>query len=125
MLDAAARIRLLRAVPTSFSGDWYEELSHYFDEFGRTTAFERRSNFFSTEECASVVRERSVVFFGGGRVALARDYTLEDGKGALISPKACDFPYRHGYRIFTTVASALAAERLAAVVAAAGVALDR
>ncbi len=124
VLDGEHRVRLFQESPVSFSGDWSLDLTHVFDEAGRTVAFARVSGFFNSE-CSDVARERSMEFFDTGGRRMARDYRLEDGKGNPLAPKGCWFPYRHEYRIHSDVHGALAAARLVAGARAGGAKLPR
>ena len=111
VLDDRRRVRLLDESPVSFSGDWTLELTHVFDERGRTVAFERLSSFFNAG-CSAAAAERSLAFYDGRGHRIAREWRLEDGDGKPLSPKGCAFPYRHEYRIHPDVRSALSAARL-------------
>ena len=119
VVDEQHRVRLLMQSPASASGDWSLELTHVFDEAGRTVAFRRSSRFFNSE-CVEVAAERSTELFDPTGRRLARDYRLEDGDEKPLSPKGCVFNYRHPYRIFADLKSALEAARLTPLVTAAG-----
>ncbi len=122
VVDERRHVRLLQQSPVSFSGDWSLELTHVFDERGRTVAFERRSGFLNSG-CSEVANERSVAFFDGRGHRLAREWRLENGDGRPLSPRGCAFPYRHEYRILPDVRSALSRARLLAPAQRAGAAV--
>lgn len=98
----------LLEVPSSCSGDWRNEYTHYFDSSGRTVAFERFSGFFNGCDVYPV-HEVSVTYYTGSGTVLAREYRLEDAQGREISPTSCEFMYRDPYvvhRDWTTAARA-------------------
>lgn len=124
VLDDNRRVRLFQESPVSFSGDWTLDLTHVFDEDGRTVAFERSSRFFESG-CSEVARERSTEIFDEAGRCMARDYRLEDGNEKPLDSKRCAFPYRDEYRIYSDAGSALQAARLVDVLSTAGVKLAR
>lgn len=61
----------LVATPVSESGDWHNEYIHYFNDRGRTVAFERYSGFFNG--CpGGLGKERSVTYYTPAGQIVAR-----------------------------------------------------
>jgi hypothetical protein len=119
VVDEAGRIRMLRESPVSYSGDWSLDLTHYFDEAGRTLAFRRSFGFFGSG-CADIARETSTIFLGSGARILARDFRFEDGDQKPLSPGRCELRPRPEYRIHLDVDAALASLRLVEAVRGSG-----
>jgi len=119
VIDEQRRIRLFQESPTSFSGDWRLELTHVFDEAGRTVSFARFSQFYNSG-CSKFAREQSVAFYDREGRLLARDYRLEDDTKRPLKASDCAFFYRYKYRIHSDARSVLEAAHLSAGVARAG-----
>lgn len=85
-------IILISEYPYSETGDWYLEISHYFDVNGRTYAVERQTNFYNGK-CADVVYEQIVKYYDPDFKQLDYSYLLTDAQGHLLDPDSCIFPY--------------------------------
>ena len=96
--DLRDRVVAFVEVPTSESGDWYNEYLHYFDADGRTLVFERSSSFFNG--CPVKARERTISYFDPTGRLLSREYTLTAFGGSPVDASRCDFMYRYPYQIF-------------------------
>jgi hypothetical protein len=84
--------------PISQSGDWHNQVVHYFGSDGRTLAFRRSSSFFNG--CPQPAREYSLTFLGPLADVIAREYTLSDFDGAPLDESQCEFLYRFPYPVY-------------------------
>lgn len=97
--DDEGRLRAASEFPFSESGDWSIRLTHYFDEKGRSFAFERRLNFFNslcTQGLASETRSYFLDTTGRRTDSL---YLLLDQEEKALRRQECQFPYDYPYTI--------------------------
>ena len=82
--------------PVSQSGDWFLELSHYFDARGRTVVFASDGRYFRGGECGLVVHDRRRTAYDSTFRALASTRQLRnDSTGRAVDPAACGHAYDH------------------------------
>jgi hypothetical protein len=70
--------------PFSISGDWFAVGTHWFDEQGRTVAFELHVSAFSSG-CTEIVRDTWRTLYDASFRALRTDTTHTDGDGKLLA----------------------------------------
>lgn len=87
--DKTGRIIYICEIPNSESGDWFVTLNHYFDENGKTFAFEKHTSSFASV-CAEITYETKVEYFDSDFKSIGNDYKLVDDKKKKINPKDCD-----------------------------------
>ncbi len=93
-------VAVFQEIPVSESGDWFNTYTHYYDEKGKTIAFQRYSSFFNG--CPdSPSNETSTYYYAEHRL-IAKDYSLLGENNKKIEPDQCDFMYRHDYSIWGT-----------------------
>ena len=110
--DDAGRSRVASEFPFSESGDWSLRLTHYFDEKGRTFAFERSLNFFNSVCTPGMASEiRSYFFDTSGRVTDSL-YLLLDKEDKALKRKDCQFPYDYPYSIHRDSSDWISAKRI-------------
>jgi hypothetical protein len=89
-LNKDGRIVVAEEIPWSESGDWYNTYTHYFDDQGRTIAFERYSGFFSPER-----KENSIYYFDSMYRLIKKTYKLTNFDGSPARKPADDELYYH------------------------------
>jgi WD40 repeat protein len=110
-------VAALNETPASFSGDWNNSYTHYFDEDGNTIAFVRYSAFFNG--CVTppdtpddfIAKETSTYYFHNHKL-IAKDYVLVDKDNNALAPTQCEFNYRHPYTIRNTWEESRAAAKI-------------
>jgi hypothetical protein len=91
--DSTNTIKAITEVPTSKSGDWYAETTHYFDNSGQVYAFQKQLNTFYNSNCNSDdshVSIRTIEYFQGGK-SVAKISTKKDAKGVEVKDEKCSF----------------------------------
>lgn len=82
-------IVMIMASPTSESGDWDFESTHYFNDNGNTFVHEFKANaFVGTED---VAYETTTDYYGENLSQLRHQYKLVDEKGKPLNKKAYGF----------------------------------
>lgn len=110
--DESGRLRVAAEFPFSESGDWSIRLAHYFDESGRTFAFERHTIFFNSLCTPGMASEtRSFYFDTMGRKTDSL-YLLLDHEENPLQKEDCQFPIDYSFTIQKTSKSWLAARRI-------------
>ena len=106
LLRKDGSVSAVQEVPTSESGDWSNSYTHYYDESGKTIAFERYSGFFNG--CPhSPAKERSHYYLDKKEI-IAKDYSLVGNNNKVLKASDCEgFPYRHEYTIYHTLKETL------------------
>lgn len=88
------------AYPYSQSGDWDLGLTHYFDEAGKTFAFERNTSFYNSM-CTDELAIEQIVSYYYNDAQVDSVYVLTDLKGNTLVKDSCQFPYDFPYRVYT------------------------
>ncbi|AEL27319.1 hypothetical protein [Cyclobacterium marinum] len=96
--DSTGRVITISEFPFSESGDWYIELTHYFDNQGKTFAFERQTNFFNSI-CAEIAFETVTEFYDSDFNRVDSIYQLIDRDNKELKRDNCQFPYDYEYSV--------------------------
>jgi hypothetical protein len=118
LVDRDGRVRHAYEIPTSRSGDWFEERNYYFDSTGVTALFEHvTSSFMGCEsvpgDSATGMREFARSHLDGTRI-LAREYFVTAFDTTVRrDPSSCTALYRHSYKIYPSYDSFADATQLA------------
>jgi hypothetical protein len=91
--DSTNTIKAITEIPTSQSGDWYAETTHYFDNSGQVYAFQKRLNTFYNSDCNSdggSVSVTTIEYFQGGK-SVVKIATKKDAKGVEVKNENCNF----------------------------------
>jgi hypothetical protein len=90
--DSTNTIKAITEVPTSQSGDWYAETTHYFDKSGQVYAFQKQLNTFYNSDCVEdgSVFVNTIEYFQGGK-SVVKISTKKDAKGVEITNEKCSF----------------------------------
>jgi hypothetical protein len=83
-------------IPYSHSGDWFVTLNHYFDENGKTFAFERQTNSFNSG-CAEITKETKTKYFNSDLQLIGNEYKLVGEEEQKLNKEDCflmDFKYK-------------------------------
>ena len=97
--DSLGQILTVSEFPFSESGDWYIVKTHYFDNEGKTFAFERQTNFFNSFCTEGVAFETKTEFYNNHFQLVDKTYRLVDEKNRTLQKDSCQFPYDHEYKI--------------------------
>jgi len=96
--DSKGRLIRISEFPFSRSGDWHIGLTHYFDNQGKTFAFERKTNFFNSI-CTEIAFETVTEYYDSDFNRLDSIYTLIDGDNKELERDSCQFPYDYEYSV--------------------------
>jgi hypothetical protein len=106
-LSPQGRIIAVTETPMSFSGDWYNFYTTYFDSTGKTVAFLRSSAFYNGCNIETLdtsigrpAREVSEYYYNFDNTLLEKTYHFAGLDGSPIEPSECGFNYRHEYLIY-------------------------
>jgi hypothetical protein len=109
LVDSTGAVLAGVETPTSYSGDWHNSYTHYFDSFGRTVVFHRVSSFFNmcdifTEDdiISRPAREHSVYYYSDDGRLIEKEYSLATLSDGPIDPSECGFMYRFNYTVHRT-----------------------
>tara|TARA_R110001583_G_scaffold195067_1_gene368914 strand:+ start:68 stop:688 length:621 start_codon:yes stop_codon:yes gene_type:complete len=97
--NKAGQIVSISEIPTSESGDWYIVYSYYFDNNGKTFAFERQTNFFNSLCTNGVAYETKTDFYDKNFNLLKSFYKLTNDKNENLRKEDCIFYYDFKYKI--------------------------
>jgi hypothetical protein len=111
-LDPDGRPVLHAEIPFSESGDWHVVYTHYFDEQGRTVAFDSEAAWFNSM-CTEVLRRHIRILFDEGFRLLKADTSHADAEGRPINPKKsqCGNPYDFSATPYATYAALVRAAK--------------
>ncbi len=93
------KIIVLEILPESESGDYFNSVTYYFYENGKTMAYETYSSFFS-DDCTiegltnGSVKEIKRQYFDTQFKSLGTTYSLTDDKNKKLDSSKCIFNYR-------------------------------
>lgn len=107
-------IVMIMASPTSESGDWDFESTHYFDDKGNTFAHDFKANAFVLPD-DGVAYETTTDYYNSNFKLIKHQYKLVDKKGKSLDKKNYGFDAKqNGFdiRIFANVKDCLAAYHL-------------
>lgn len=97
--DSLEHIVTISEFPFSKSGDWNIIFTHYFDNDGKTFAFERQTNFFNSICTEGVAYETRTEFFNSDFQLIDKTYKLVDKENRTLQNDSCQFPYDYEYKI--------------------------
>ena len=97
--DSLGHIIRISEFPFSESGDWDITFSHYYDENGKTFAFERKTNFFNSVCTDGVAFETKTEFYDINFKSINKIYNLIDEKKQDLRNKNCELPYDYEYKV--------------------------
>lgn len=100
MRDANGRLLSVSEAPQSISGDWYITLTHYFDEQGRTFAFERRASYYNSICAPDLAHETTTRYYAPDGRELEALFNLKDDTGKELDRAECQFPYDYPYTMY-------------------------
>nr|WP_294795113.1 hypothetical protein [uncultured Mucilaginibacter sp.] len=102
LYNAHGKIVMILQGPTSQSGDWDITYKHYFDDNGKTFAFERVAGFFNSEctpEDDDAAHETITKYYNADLKLLKEYYILTDSKKHPLVKSKCTFNYNYPYEI--------------------------
>ena len=97
--DSLGKIITASEIPVSESGDWYIVLTHYFDQNGKTFAFERQTNFFNSICTEGVAYETKTEYYNDKFELVDSLYKLIDEKNQPLQKDSCGHPYNFEYKV--------------------------
>jgi hypothetical protein len=94
--DNMGHIIRISESPASESGDWFISCNHYFDDKGKTFAFEKKTNSFNSRCTEGVLYETKTEYFDGKFTKLDFTYKLVDDSDRHMMKDSCDiFEYEY------------------------------
>lgn len=87
--DNTGKIIYACEIPQSQSGDWFVVLNYYFDDNGKTFAFEKQTNSFGSM-CAEITYETITEYFDDNLKSIGNEYKLVGDKNKKLNKKDCD-----------------------------------
>lgn len=97
--DSLGHIITVSEFPFSESGDWDITFTHYFEETGKTFAFERKTNFFNSVCTDGVAFETKTEFYNSNFKSIEKTYKLVNEKKQDLRDKNCELPYDRKHEI--------------------------
>jgi hypothetical protein len=101
--DSLGQVITASEFPFNKSGDWNIILTHYFDNDGKTFAFERQTNFFNSICTNGVAYETRTAFYDGDFQLIAEEYKLVDKENKPLQKDSCQFPYEYDYKVLADI----------------------
>jgi hypothetical protein len=86
------KVRLIKIIPFSESGDWFYEVDNYFSETGELVAYIEIKNHFNSI-CLDEAIHRTKIFTKVGSKFRLMKSTIQDSKGNDVSKLKCEDPY--------------------------------
>ena len=99
--DSLGKIISASEFPVSQSGDWYIVLTHYFDQNGKTFAFERQTNYFNIIYSDGVAYETKTEYYNENFEFLSSQYKLVDEKNQPLQKDSCGHPYNYDCKVLS------------------------
>lgn len=96
--DNMGHIIRISESPTSESGDWFVSCNHYFDEKGKTFAFEKKTNSFDSGCTEGVLYETKAEYFDEKFAKLDHTYKLVDEDERHIAKDSCNI-FEYTYKV--------------------------
>jgi len=112
LADSLGNILTVSEFPFSQSGDWSIALTHYFDKYEKTFAFERQTNFFNSLCTEGVAYETLTKYYDSEFQLITDQYELVDEHENVLKNDSCSFPYDHEFTVSKNAAEYLRAHRL-------------
>ncbi|MEY5047702.1 MAG: hypothetical protein RLZZ175_1061 [Bacteroidota bacterium] len=100
--DNSKKIVAISAFPYSESGDWDISLTHYFDNHGKTYAFENLTSFFNGNcvDEESITYQTSIKFFNEKFELIENFEDIRDEKNKILSNDSCHFSQAKSIKLF-------------------------
>jgi len=86
------KVRLIKVMPLSESGDWFYEVANYFSEAGELVAYIEIKNHFNSICLDEAIHRTKVFIKVGSQLSLIKS-TIQDSKGNEVSKLKCEDPY--------------------------------
>jgi len=86
------KVRLIKIMPFSESGDWFYEVGNYFSDAGELVAYIEIKNHFNSI-CLDEAIHRTKIFIKVGAKFRLIKSTIQDSKGNDVSKLKCEDPY--------------------------------
>jgi hypothetical protein len=86
------KVRLIKIMPFSESGDWFYEVDNYFSAVGELVAYIEIKNHFNSI-CLDEAIHRTKIFVKVGAKFRLIKSTIQDSKGNDVSKLICEDPY--------------------------------
>lgn len=99
--DSSGNIITASEIPVSQSGDWYIVFTHYFDKYGKTFAFERQTNFFTSICTEGVAYETKTVYYDDNFETVSDQYKLIDANNQPLNKDSCGHAYNFEYKVLS------------------------
>lgn len=97
--DKTGKTLSISEFPFSESGDWTIRLTHYFDQQGKTFAFEREAKFYNSICTDGIANESLTIFYNQSFQPIHKLYNLVDANNKPLQKDSCQFPYNYTYHI--------------------------
>lgn len=97
--DNKGNILLISVYPFSISGDWFVGFTHYFDEHGKTFAFERLTSFYNSGCTDDMATETIVKYFTADLKEMKNTYSLTGPNNIPLKKSKCDLLYQFDYTV--------------------------
>lgn len=110
--DSIKNILAITESPYSQSGDWFITLTHYFDKYGQTFAFERQTNFFNSGCTEGVAYETKTEFYNSDFQLINNEYKLVDETEKDLNKDSCTSMYELDYKVLPTLNKYLQTNRI-------------
>jgi hypothetical protein len=89
LYDEQGRLLSHTEIPTSYSGDWYREWTHYFDKDGKTLMFKHYAYHYNSG-CTYLLQVTTRYYFDTQFHMIKRNTVFTDKDDGMISePEAC------------------------------------
>lgn len=110
--DSLGKIISVSESPFSKSGDWFMIFTHYFDNNGKTFAFERQTNFFNSICTDGVAYETITEYYNSDFGLVEKEYELTDENNKVLQKDSCQLPYEYKYTVSTNLEEYLKIQKI-------------
>ena len=93
IVKSEGKVRLIRILPFSQSGDWSYETDSYFDKEGRLIGYVETKNHFNSMCLDGAIHRKKIFVKKGNQFELVKSSIL-DSKGNDVSNLKCQDPYQ-------------------------------
>ncbi len=98
--DKSGTVLLISVYPFSISGDWFVAFTHYFDEQGKTFAFERLTSFYNSGCTDDMVTETIIKYFNSDFNEVKNFYSLTGPNNIPLKKSKCELLYEFEYSVY-------------------------
>lgn len=88
--DSAGKVLRISEIPSNESGEHHLQLTHYFDQEGKTFSIEKVVNEFNSGCTEGVAYETTVYYYNSTFEPVYKDYTLKDKDGNHLKKDDCN-----------------------------------